>query len=172
MEADYDLGVLAPCATTSSTGTTPMVGQVCVPSNDSTLGGYCMDPLPPLTDGAKSRHLLKRFSDEGLFREVCEDKYISTTEVSLLSPIGFCQVRIFHLTFSVIPQPEQFHTIPVNWEFQLHITTHMVTMALLPGSKDFILFLQVLSRILLIPRVVAQPLISTLNVIVQLWLKV
>ena len=42
-EADYDLGVLS-CATSRTT----IVGQICVPSDDSTLGGYCMDP-PPLT---------------------------------------------------------------------------------------------------------------------------
>ena len=44
MEEDYDLGVLS-CTTSSTT----IVGQICVPSDDSTLGGYCMDPLPPLT---------------------------------------------------------------------------------------------------------------------------
>ena len=75
-EADYDLGVLA-CATSSTT----IVGQVCVPSDDSTLGGYCMDPPPPLTDATEeSRHLLKRVSAEGLLRQYCEDKDLSIVE--------------------------------------------------------------------------------------------
>ena len=79
-EADYDLGVLS-CATTSAT----IVGQICVPSDDSTLGGYCMDPLLPLTylDG---RQLLKRYSNEGLLLQYCEDKVDKTA----ISPIDSC----------------------------------------------------------------------------------
>ena len=64
-EEDYDLGVLA-CATSSTT----IVGQVCVPTDDSTLGGYCMDP-PPLTD-ADSRDLMLGFNDGKLFRKFCK----------------------------------------------------------------------------------------------------
>ena len=79
-EADYDLGVLA-CATTT-TGTT--AGQICVASDDSTLGGYCMDP-PPLTYD-DSRRLLKRFSDDGLLRKYCANP--TTTDIS---PIDECQ---------------------------------------------------------------------------------
>ena len=52
-EADYDLGVLG-CATTASSTT---ADQVCVANDDSSLGGYCMDP-PALTYDDTSR---KRF---------------------------------------------------------------------------------------------------------------
>jgi hypothetical protein len=49
-EADYDLGVLG-CST---------AGQICVASDNSTVGGYCMDP--PITDDMGRRRFLV-FSD-------------------------------------------------------------------------------------------------------------
>ena len=85
-EADYDLGVLECATSTSHT----ISGQICVPSDDSTLGGYCMDPpLLPLTDAAENRHLLKQFSDDGFFRKVCEETSSS------FSPFDYCSCSVY-----------------------------------------------------------------------------
>ena len=112
MEADYDLGVLATCAT-SSTGTA-IEGQVCVPSIDSTLGGYCMDPPFPFTDAADSRHLLKGFSGEGLFLKFCEDGSISAEELSLISPLDSCRCQLDPvftvITCSIDPEKVSYDT--------------------------------------------------------------
>ena len=78
-EEDYDLGLLT-CATSTST---TIVGQVCVPIDDSTLGGYCMDP-PPLTY-ADGRRLQKRFIDDKLFRTACANPAITD-----ISPFDSC----------------------------------------------------------------------------------
>ena len=98
-EEDYDLGVLA-CATTSYT----IAGQVCVPSEDSTLGGYCMDPPIPSTYYAEGRHLQKRFSDDKLFLKYCANP-ASTT----IAPLDFCDCSSLETVGRVTCKSDQFY---------------------------------------------------------------
>ena len=121
-EADYDLGVVA-CA--FSTRTT-LAGQVCVASDDSTLGGYCMDPPPPppftYADGQRllrSASVIKAY----LFKTA---NIMGRTNQVLHQSISVI-VIIERESFSVRRHLKKFRTIPVNLKLELGFTMFMMT---------------------------------------------